>query len=82
MDRPHRSDGTAGQMDREDGWCATNGNIAFPPLARVMGVGIQQQHVEMCGGCVWMCVDVCGCVWMCVDVCGCVEMYVDVCSCI
>ena len=30
-------------MDGEAGWWTTSGNIGFPPLARVMGVGRQQQ---------------------------------------
>ena len=30
-------------MDGEDGWWTTSGNIGLPPLARVMGVGRQQQ---------------------------------------
>ena len=38
-----RSDCTAGQMDGEAGWWTTIGNIGLPPLARVMGVGRQQQ---------------------------------------
>ena len=44
VDRPRRSDCTAGQMDGEAGWWTTSGNIGLPPLARVMGVGRQQQH--------------------------------------
>ena len=44
MDIPRRSDCTAGQMDGEAGWWITSGNIGLPPLARVMGVGRQQQH--------------------------------------
>ena len=43
MDRPRRSDWTAGQMDGEAGWWTTSGNIGLPPLARAMGVG-RQQH--------------------------------------
>ena len=43
MDRPRRSDCTAGQMDGEAGWWTTSGNIGLPPLARAMGVGRQQQ---------------------------------------
>ena len=43
VDRPRRSDCTAGQMDGEAGWWTTRGNIGLPPLARVMGVGRQQQ---------------------------------------
>ena len=31
-------------MDGEAGWWTTCGNIGLPPLARVMGVGRQQQH--------------------------------------
>ena len=46
VDRPRRSDCTAGQMDGEAGWWTTNGNIGLPPLARVMGVCRQQQHVN------------------------------------
>ena len=45
MDRPRRSDCTAGQMDGEAGWWTTCGNIGLPPLARVMGVGRQQHHM-------------------------------------
>ena len=30
-------------MDGEAGWWTTSGNIGPPPLARVMGVGRQQQ---------------------------------------
>ena len=44
VDRPRRSDCTAGQMDGEAGWWTTSRNIGLPPLARVMGVGRQQQH--------------------------------------
>ena len=44
VDRPRRSDCTAGQTDGEAGWWTTSGNIGLPPLARVMGVGRQQQH--------------------------------------
>ena len=44
MDRPRRSDCTAGQMDGEAGWWTTSENIGLPPLARVMGVGRQQQQ--------------------------------------
>ena len=46
VDRPRRSDCTAGQMDGEAGWWTTSGNIGLPPLARAMGVGRQQQLVE------------------------------------
>ena len=31
VDKPHRSDCTAGQMDREAGWWTTSGNIGLPP---------------------------------------------------
>ena len=31
-------------MDGEAGWWTTSGNIGLPPLARVMGMGRQQQH--------------------------------------
>ena len=34
-------------MDGEAGWWTTCGNIGLPPLARVMGVGRQQQHVKL-----------------------------------
>ena len=44
VDKPRRSDCTAGQMDGEAGWWTTSGNIGLPPLARVMGVGRQQQE--------------------------------------
>ena len=44
VDRPRRSDCAAGRMDGEAGWWTTCGNIGLPPLARVMGVGRQQQH--------------------------------------
>ena len=43
MDRPRRSDCTAGQMDEEAGWWTTSWNIGLPPLEMVMGVG-RQQH--------------------------------------
>ena len=43
VDRPRRSDCTASQMDGEAGWWTTIWNIGLPPLARVMGVGRQQQ---------------------------------------
>ena len=46
VDRPRRSDCTAGQMDGEAGWWTTCGNIGLPPLARVMGVGRQQQQTH------------------------------------
>ena len=45
VDRPRRSDCTAGQIDGEAGWCTTSGNIGLPSLARVMEVG-RQQHVN------------------------------------
>ena len=44
VDGPRQSDCTAGQMDGEAGWWTTNRNIGLPPLARVMGVGRQQQQ--------------------------------------
>ena len=44
VDRPRRSDCTAGQMDGEADWWTTSENIRLPPLARVMVVGRQQQH--------------------------------------
>ena len=34
-----------GQMDGEAGSWSTSGNIGFPPLARVMGVGRQQHNI-------------------------------------
>ena len=43
MDRPRRSDCTAGQLDGEAGWWTTSGITGLPPLARVMRVGRQQQ---------------------------------------
>ena len=36
---------TACQMAGEAGWWTTSGNIGLPPLARVMGVGRQQQQL-------------------------------------
>ena len=33
-------------MDGEAGWWTTSGKIGLPPLARVMGVGRQQQHED------------------------------------
>ena len=33
-------------MDGEAGWWTTSGNIGLPPLARVMGVGRQQQSAR------------------------------------
>ena len=47
VDRPRRSDCTAGQMDGEAGWWTTIWNIGLPPLARVMGVGRQQQQCDL-----------------------------------
>ena len=44
VDRPRGSDCTASQMDGEAGWWTTSGKIGLPPLARVMGLGGQQQH--------------------------------------
>ena len=47
MDGPCRSDCTAGQIDDgEAGRWTTRWNIGLPPLARVMGVGRQQQDVS------------------------------------
>ena len=46
LDRPRQSDCTAGQMDREPGWWTTSGKIRLFPLARVMGVGRQQQQQQ------------------------------------
>ena len=43
VDRPRRGDCTAGQMNGEADWWITSGNIRLSPLARVMGVGRQQQ---------------------------------------
>ena len=58
------SDCTAGKMDGEAGWWTTSGNIGLPPLARVMGVGRQQQRQCWCGGWVRCGCDVCrACVW-------------------
>ena len=34
-------------MDGEAGWWTTSGNIGLPPLARVMGVGRQQQGIDV-----------------------------------
>ena len=34
-------------MDGEAGWWTTSGNIGLPPLARVMGVGRQQQQLTL-----------------------------------
>ena len=39
-------------MEGEAGWWTTSGNIGLPPLARVMGVGRQQQHIVVTNGCV------------------------------
>ena len=36
-------------MDGEAGWWTTCGNIGLPPLARVMGVGRQQQKERTMG---------------------------------
>ena len=41
--RPCGPAGWLCQMDGEAGWWTTSGNIGLPPLARVMGVGRQQQ---------------------------------------
>ena len=50
VDRPRRSDCTAGQVDGEAGWWTTSGNIGLPPLARVMGVGRQQHNMYLLMG--------------------------------
>ena len=47
LDKPYRSDCTAGHVDGEAGWCTTRGNIVLPPLARGMGVGRQQQQQQL-----------------------------------
>ena len=44
VDGPCRGDCIAGQMNGEAGWWTTSGNIGIPPLARIMGVGRQQQQ--------------------------------------
>ena len=36
-------------MDGEAGWWTASGNIGLHPLARVMGVGRQQQHLIVVG---------------------------------
>ena len=46
VDRPRRSDCTAGQMYGEAGWWTTSGNNGLLPLAKVMGVG--RQHNRYC----------------------------------
>ena len=46
VNRPRRTDCTAGQMDGEVGWWTTSGKIGVLPLARVMGVGRQQQQTQ------------------------------------
>ena len=43
VDRPRRSDCTAGQIDGEAGWWTTSGKIKLPPLEKVMGEGRQEQ---------------------------------------
>ena len=58
VDRPRRSDCTAGQMDGEAGWWTASGNIGLPPLARVMGVCRQQQHGLFYNG-GWVSADAC-----------------------
>ena len=47
MVRPHRGDGTAGQIDGEAGWYTTSGKIGLSPLARVKGVDKQKQQKEV-----------------------------------
>ena len=51
VDRPHRSDCTAGQMEEEAGWWdhKREHRTPPPPLAKVMGVGRQQQHLNKLG---------------------------------
>ena len=39
VDRPRRSDCTAGQMDGEAGWWTTCGNIGLPPTSKGHGSG-------------------------------------------
>ena len=39
VDRPRRSDCTAGQMDGETGWWTTSGNIGLPPTSKGRGSG-------------------------------------------
>ena len=46
VDRPRRSECTAGQIDGVAGWWSTIRNIGLPPLAKVMGVGRQQQQLR------------------------------------
>ena len=43
----HKQNIHAGHMDWEASWWTTSGNIGLPPLARVMGVGRQQQQVDI-----------------------------------
>ena len=50
MDRLQWSDGTAGQTDGEAGWWTSSWKIVLHPLARVKGVGRQQQPY---GGTYW-----------------------------
>ena len=38
VDRPRRSECTAGQMDGEAGWCTTSGNIGLPPLVKYRSI--------------------------------------------
>ena len=38
------SDGTAGQMDRKAGWWTSSRKTGLPPLARIKGMGRQQQQ--------------------------------------
>ena len=47
MDRPRRSDDTAGQMDREAGWWTTGGKIGLPPLARVKEEWVDHNNNNM-----------------------------------
>ena len=41
--------GVTALLAREAGWWTTSGNIGLPPLARVMGVGRQQQDMACAG---------------------------------
>ena len=43
--KPHRSDCTAGQMDRIADWRTISGKMGLSPLTRVIGVGGQQQEI-------------------------------------
>ena len=63
VDRPRWSDCTAGQMDGESGCWTTRGKIGLP-LARVMGVGNEQQDdVSRVSGCYIGCIVVNDVIW-------------------